>query len=264
MRISVKYFATAAALSFLIVLLFSGAVYAQGGAAIDGFDYDSARQRGNALAEEYLNEGVLTLTDCGTDPQHECLYEIFNTLSSVLGYPNPDGTAYEICLLSTGRSRAPEGCFYKMGHIFLKHSEYALTPALALCDTLSREHQSECHEGVFAENVNAFLSSTTAGNESFSGDDPLAPCSTIDERYRSACYGQHGQYLVGWFGGDLSNALTTCDTLPRHAERCRQSVIGTQPGAGIRGVVGTSAANEENLPWSQRLIRFILRLLNLE
>lgn len=76
-------------------------------------------------------------------------------------------------------------CLHGVGHAILYSLDYKLDEALKLCDLLPTVYdQSSCYGGVIMENVTAF----DKGKRWIKKEEPLYPCTALDEKYRDSCY----------------------------------------------------------------------------
>ena len=113
-------------------------------------------------------------------------------------------------------------CYHGSGHGVMMNESYDLGIALAVCDMVP--DSDSCWTGVFMENVNGYLSGRIQEqypeNYSFSVNNPLTPCDTVDERYREYCYRQHMPYLARYFRYDLQKVIDSCLTAEEHVGSC--------------------------------------------
>ncbi|WP_447978767.1 hypothetical protein [Candidatus Nitrospira bockiana] len=134
-------------------------------------------------------------------------------------------------------------CLHALGHGLTGFYDHDLPRALGACDLLSEEwDRHSCYGGAFMENVvygtntqhpshfNTHPTSTRRdpAGSSFvpvKADDPLHPCSVLDERYAADCYQMQTSIILYHNHGDIGGAARTCDGAPvamRHA--CYQSL----------------------------------------
>lgn len=87
-------------------------------------------------------------------------------------------------------------CYHGVGHGVLMAQAYDLKKSLNLCDSLSKDTGKDgCWQGVFMENVNAGMKGQ-ARDGIFSNSDPLAPCNSVEDKYKYECYINHAGYLM--------------------------------------------------------------------
>lgn len=116
-------------------------------------------------------------------------------------------------------------CYHGVGHGVLMAKAYDLQAGLAVCDTFSEfKAQDGCWQGIFMENVNAGMRGE-ARSGIFSSTDPLAPCSTVEEKYRHECFINHAGWLMKFFGNDVAQASAACLASPGEgAGSCLESI----------------------------------------
>lgn len=132
-------------------------------------------------------------------------------------------------------------CVHGLGHGLTMLHDYHLPTALAGCDHLSSEWDREgCYGGVFMESiVNATTPHHTVGRPDAGGhdhhqamghgatsatdrepfpplstEDPLYPCTELDDRYLTACYQMQTSAILFHNGSDVAATAAACDQAP--------------------------------------------------
>lgn len=105
-------------------------------------------------------------------------------------------------------------CVHGIGHALMFISQNDLPFALRFCDEFASAREREtCYTGVFMENSS---SATTIGHPSafVSVEDPMYPCTILEERYLSECYGAQSSYftLISHFSWEKTVSL--CSQVP--------------------------------------------------
>ena len=122
---------------------------------------------------------------------------------------------------------AKVACYHGSGHALVMHYSYGLYEPLEQCDLLSEYWQSICWSGVFMENVNG-VNSRKVGDEpdnGFRDDDPFAPCSTLDEKYKVLCYENMMPYWLETLRYSLGDLVALCDTVEEgYEDECIHSI----------------------------------------
>ena len=234
-------------------------------------EYVLAQRIGTAL----LGYGVTgsSFLQCSSDFRYGCYYGFFTGAMSTYADSSVE-TAIAICD-SVPDVSLREECYHIMGHMFVKHSEHNLTPALSLCDSLNDQFRSDCWDGVFMENIHYALATDIVFDET----DILAPCSQIDDRYRPLCYGNHGPYILQLFSRPrfaFSDSAEVCLGAEGYVVVCEHSVQDAVSGAhshhthsvvrmnegylGGGADAGEMMYHQESRSWFQRLIDFIVGL----
>ncbi|MEP7103691.1 MAG: hypothetical protein ABI721_03215 [Candidatus Dojkabacteria bacterium] len=76
-------------------------------------------------------------------------------------------------------------CLHGVGHALMYTLDYDLDASLKSCDLLPTNYdRSSCYGGVIMENVTAF----DKKKRDLKADDPLYPCSRLDNKYKADCY----------------------------------------------------------------------------
>lgn len=115
-------------------------------------------------------------------------------------------------LKEKGSSGFYSQCIHGMGHGLMLLTDMELPKSLELCDLLGK-YREICYGGVFMEN---FPGSATSDHpvKYIKEDDPLYPCSILQEKYLSNCYTfltSHFRYLSGY---DEEKTARMCEVVP--------------------------------------------------
>ncbi|MGH7562566.1 MAG: hypothetical protein ACRENB_16280 [Gemmatimonadales bacterium] len=139
-------------------------------------------------------------------------------------------------------------CVHGIGHGLVQTMALDLPRALDGCDDLSGPFDREsCYGGAFMEFVSGGRgqshhpragpqatherheaeASTTPAFALRRREDPLYPCTVVEERYRRACYQLQPAIIFETAEGDMRRVARACDQAPeRHRRSCYQG-IGT-------------------------------------
>ncbi len=229
--------------------------------------YGLAQRIGEVMAQQYVDGlGPMTFMDCEVDHHYGCHYGYFEKVLSADGV-SLDIISAVICDVDTSQQ---DVCYHRMGHMFLKHHNYSLSPALSQCDALPSAFRAYCWDGVFMENVNEFFFSRREGGDGFISDErPFAPCDAIDERYREQCFKNHGRYLIYWFEDAPFDVLDVCGDIEvgEYDEVCRHSIRDASSGVDshhthddMDTMRGDGVADSRS--WFQKLIDFVVGLFS--
>lgn len=122
-------------------------------------------------------------------------------------------------------------CLHGVGHALMFVTEADLPRSLRLCDGLTPGTAPEvCYGGVFMENSS---SSTNADHPSkfLKADDPLYPCTALDDRYKKICYAYQSSYFVELTRQNWSEVIRLCETVPPpYQDGCFRFVGSNQVG----------------------------------
>lgn len=105
---------------------------------------------------------------------------------------------------SLGNSGPVSSCIHGIGHgvaSFYQTSD--LSNALSACDKLT-QGSNYCHDGVFMEFAR------NASKDFYKRQDPLFPCSSIDEKYVFSCGRNQPQVLIQRFQYSFDKVVTLC------------------------------------------------------
>jgi len=113
-------------------------------------------------------------------------------------------------------------CLHGVGHALMLITGNDLPLSLKLCDTSSVDYSGSCYSGVFMENnlgvspqnVYNVTASGHISNYLFRSDDPLYPCSILEEQYLFVCYQYKVDFSLRATGGDFDKAIEACLQVP--------------------------------------------------
>ncbi len=147
------------------------------GASLGGRAHDLAHYLGGLI---YKEKGLSGLTICDTMFAFGC-YHGFTGMAFATSLDPLLDVAKACEVLGPVSSGPWASCIHGIGHgVATYFNSTKLTDALATCDSLP-EGQTYCHDGVFME----FAISAPPGF--YKASDVLAPCTTIETKYQSAC-----------------------------------------------------------------------------
>lgn len=102
-------------------------------------------------------------------------------------------------------------CHHGLGHALMFITADDLSATLALCDNLeTTAHRALCYTGAFMQNVINY-GSRDHPNAMIKEDDPLYPCTVLDERYQSICY---TYAVLERYQGNISKGIALCGMIP--------------------------------------------------
>ncbi len=103
-------------------------------------------------------------------------------------------------------------CIHGIGHGLMAWTNYELFDALENCNLLT-ERRDSCWTGVFMENYVGGLAGD--GHTSrFLNNDPLYPCTIVDDQYKSSCYFLQTSRMIQIFGADFRKVADACLKAP--------------------------------------------------
>ncbi len=105
-------------------------------------------------------------------------------------------------------------CLHGLGHAFMFATDGELPLALNLCDALGESEKARwCYSGAFMENS---TSTTNPDHPSkyLKADDPLYPCSILENKYLNTCYILQSMHIVDKTKADWPAVATFCRQIP--------------------------------------------------
>ena len=144
-------------------------------------------------------------------------------------------------------------CIHGIGHGLMAWADYDIHEALASCDLLPNARES-CYSGVFMENIVGGLAPEQGHFTEYLNDDPLFPCTMVEEKYANACYFYQTSRMVQLFGGDFSKVAGACSEIdPIYQISCFGSMGRDVGGANRKNPAGAIKACSLVLPGQSRI-----------
>jgi hypothetical protein len=101
-------------------------------------------------------------------------------------------------------------CAHGLGHGFMLIYENDVPAALNGCDALQDDwERKSCYGGVFMENVNA-RNDPVHPTRYLRAEQPLFPCTDLDDRYQSMCYQKQTSYPLALSDADFGLVFALC------------------------------------------------------
>lgn len=119
-----------------------------------------------------------------------------------------------VCASVPGKERlsvAYYNCVHGLGHGIMAITGNALFEALRDCDGLTGTvEQDACRNGVFMENL--IVDGEHGGHFSkyLKPDDPLYPCTAVEQKYKASCFDIQTSYALGAERGDFAKIFALC------------------------------------------------------
>jgi len=110
--------------------------------------------------------------------------------------------------------------------------------ALAYCDALETVYGRDgCWQGLFMENMNGALSGNWK-KTGFSKEDPLLPCSAMEEKHQHECFINHSAWMINFFEKDYVKATEACLKAPSKSSQraCIESITLMASNPGHQGL----------------------------
>lgn len=131
-------------------------------------------------------------------------------------------------------------CVHGLGHGVMLVSGHELFDSLKSCDVLSDEWEKQsCYSGVFMENVMANINPSHT-TKYIKADQPLYPCTAVDDTYKNQCYLMQTSQALTSLGGDFQKVFALCGGIEeQYRETCYQSLGRDASGRSISNVPQT-------------------------
>lgn len=121
--------------------------------------------------------------------------------------------------------RLYDECLHGMGHGLMFLTNGDLPKSLTVCDGLIEKKRREtCYSGIFMENANS-TTNRDHPSQFIRSDNPLYPCSILDDKYLHTCYEFQGEYFGKVADHDWKKVVGMCQLAPsRYQEDCVRSI----------------------------------------
>ena len=172
---------------------------------VTGNPHDMAHLVGQLLYKAYGFEGLATCDPVFAFGCYHGLMEVAFDKDKPEEYRARLSTAQEGCR-QIGDENDPSywSCIHGMGHGVVTFREHDLGKSLTDCDLLGESVRTYCHDGVFME------LSISAPPSFYKDGDPIYPCMSIQESYRTSCARSQVQIMKQRFQMDTNEIAQTC------------------------------------------------------
>ena len=116
-------------------------------------------------------------------------------------------------------------CVHGLGHGVSWRFDNGVFEALPICDELEgRWEQQSCHSGVFMQNI--VVDGAAHQSRELRPDEPMYPCTAVDETYKKTCYLMQTSYALRTVDWDYGKGFELCETEadPGYIETCYRSM----------------------------------------
>jgi len=117
-------------------------------------------------------------------------------------------------------------CMHGLGHGIMQFKDNEVPESLKDCDKVPPENQGPeiCYAGVFMENITTD-EKTGHPAKYIRKDDPIYPCNSVEEKYKSACYFLASSQILKINGWDFPKTAKACaeDAEEKYRWLCFQS-----------------------------------------
>ncbi len=136
-------------------------------------------------------------------------------------------------------------CVHGLGHGFMFVTKNKFFDALYACDKILDDwERSSCYGGVFMQNIMNVQgpdAADAAGYEYIRPEEPMYPCTAVENKYKEQCYLMQTSYALQTVGYDFSKVFALCAQAPAdYQATCFQSTGRDASGQSISDVDKTN------------------------
>jgi hypothetical protein len=128
-------------------------------------------------------------------------------------------------------------CMHGLGHGIMQFRDNEVPQSLKDCDLVDPTGQAReiCYAGVFMENITTD-EKTGHPAKYIRKDDPIYPCNSVEEKYKSACYFLASSQILKINGWNFQETFKACanDAEPAYRWLCNQSLGRDVSGSTLR------------------------------
>ncbi|MFZ2522699.1 MAG: hypothetical protein WAX44_04230 [Minisyncoccia bacterium] len=165
---------------------------------------------------------------------------VMEEVSERIGLNKIAGELNNICKDIPGKEKYSfdyYNCVHGLGHGVMAVSENNLFNSLKLCDNLvGGWEQSSCYGGVYMENI--IIEGQGEHTDYLKPSDPLYPCNSVENKYKSSCYLMQTSYALKVYNQDFSKVFALC----RKADTGFEDICWQSLG---RDASGSTSSNAE-------------------
>lgn len=137
-------------------------------------------------------------------------------------------------------------CVHGIGHAMMFVTEGELVKSLSMCDSLAIEDRVPCYGGVFMENSSS-STNTDHPPKYVKADDPLYPCSILEEKYLETCYSYQSSHFAKLSSHDWLKVIALCQSVPERYQMGCFKIMGTNQVGFSQDMLGRKS-NCELIP----------------
>ena len=161
---------------------------------------------------------------CPHDFNDGCYHGFFE--DTLVKVDDPVAVAVSICEgmpSDTTSDKERSYCYHGAGHVFLMNASYNLDAAIADCVAAPNRWHSVCLSGLFMENAWP-TRDWEVKSVNFKKEDPLYPCNTLAEEFRTPCYVEHYSYLMHDHTSSFDGLVAICLQAGDYVEDCLSGI----------------------------------------
>ncbi len=159
-----------------------------------------------------------------------------------IGYNNLPAKINGICTAIAEKKKYSfdhYNCVHGLGHGIMAITQDELFKSLAICDNLKDNwEQQSCWSGAFMENV--IVDNKNHFTKYLKPEEPLYPCNSVDDKYKTTCYLMQTSYMLKVTGGDFKKVFELCRSAGAdYQSTCFQSLGRDASGRSVSNVAQT-------------------------
>lgn len=146
-------------------------------------------------------------------------------------------------------------CAHGIGHGVMTVSDNELFASLKSCDRVTDQwERASCYGGVFMENIMSDPASNTGHTTKYlKPEEPMYPCTAVDNIYKSSCYTMQSSYALKQINYDFSKMFDLCSDVGANFElACYLSIGRDASGNSVSSTPKTIASCSEGHTVIQR------------
>lgn len=122
-------------------------------------------------------------------------------------------------------------CMHGLGHAAMFVTDMEIPASLTLCDAITNSDGRErCYSGIFMENSSSSTSNDHPGKY-VKKDDPLYPCTILEQKYLEQCYRYQSSYFALITNHNWTAVANLCLSVPApYQDSCFRTVGTNQVG----------------------------------
>lgn len=133
-------------------------------------------------------------------------------------------------------------CVHGLGHGVMALYDNELFDSLSSCDAITDSwNRSSCYGGVFMENIMSDPAvNPTHGTKYLNSDEPMYPCTAVEEQYKEQCYLMQTSYALRQISYNFSKVFELCAEVKQPYQNiCYQSVGRDASGSTVSDLAST-------------------------
>jgi hypothetical protein len=156
---------------------------------------------------------------------------IMEAMVAKIGIKNLPGELNSVCANISGKVTYNfdyYNCVHGLGHGIMALLDDEVFDSLHMCDNLTGSwEQQSCYSGVYMQNIidNTNVADTDNVVKYLKPDQPLYPCTAVDDKYKGQCYLGQTSYALQVDNYDFARVFALCEGVAQpYRDICNQSL----------------------------------------